>query len=98
MVRVGLGLYKYSIAYGWKHSVTNGMSVSILVMLLTHYQKQQLILQINSNLLLLHAESTDEISACKPVTNIPDGFDTHRDVRYTCTHDHGLKPSRVKSG
>ena len=27
MVRVGLGLYKYSIAYGWKHSVTNGMSV-----------------------------------------------------------------------
>ena len=25
MVRVGLGLYKYSIGYGWKHSVTNGV-------------------------------------------------------------------------
>ena len=26
MVRVGLGLYKYSVAYRWKHSVTNGVS------------------------------------------------------------------------
>ena len=76
MVRVGLGLYKYSIAYRWKHSITNGMSVSILVMLLTHYQKQQLILQMNSNLLLLHAESTDEISACKPATNIRESVDS----------------------
>ena len=26
MVRVGLRLYKYSMTYRWKHSVTNGMS------------------------------------------------------------------------
>ena len=29
MVRVGLGLFKYSIAYRWKHSITNGVLQSV---------------------------------------------------------------------
>ena len=47
-------------------------------------------------------QNTDEISACKPATNIPDGFDTHRDVRYTCTHgrgeSHHMYQERLRTG